>query len=129
MNQNSLTLWSPDEPHSQEVLQVVEKNVFDLEVLLHPDGAWTAGCHDEARPVQTDTGQPEWREDGGSFREAAGKKLNAVPSCCWTGNMSGYTEIFPVAPGGHSRGLHPRAWISLTKTNTARVERFIQPYL
>lgn len=57
----SLTLWSPDEPHSQEVLQVVEKNVFDLEVLLHPDGARTAGHHDEARPVQTDTGQPEWR--------------------------------------------------------------------
>lgn len=52
------TLWSPDEPDSQEVLQVVEKNIFDLEVLLHPDGARTAGRHDEPRSVQADAGQP-----------------------------------------------------------------------
>lgn len=53
-----LTLWGPDEPNSQKVLQVVEQNVFDLEVLLHCDGAWTAGCHDEPWSVQTDTRQP-----------------------------------------------------------------------
>lgn len=57
-DRHTLTLWSPDEPYSQEVLQVVEQNVSDLEVFLHLDGAWTARRHDEPRPVQTDTGQP-----------------------------------------------------------------------
>lgn len=56
---NTLTFRSPDEPNGQEVLQVVEQNIFDLEVFLYLDSARTAGRHDEPWPVQTDTGQPE----------------------------------------------------------------------
>ena len=58
-NTHTLTLWGPNESYSQEVLQVVEQNVFDLEVLLHSDRARTTRCHDEPRSVQTDAGQPE----------------------------------------------------------------------
>lgn len=52
------TLWSPYKSNSQKVLHVVEQNVFDLEVLLHPDRAGAAGRHDKPWPVQADTGQP-----------------------------------------------------------------------
>lgn len=52
------TFRGPDEPDGQEVLQVVDQNVFDLEVLFDLDGAGAAGGHDEPWPVQTDAGQP-----------------------------------------------------------------------
>lgn len=51
-----LTFGGPDEPDGQEILQVVDQNVFDLEVLLDSDGAGTAGGHDEPGPIQTDAG-------------------------------------------------------------------------
>lgn len=62
-NKHTLTLWSPDEANSQEVLQVVEENIFHLEVLLHPDAARTVGRHHEPRLVKSDAGQPEVEAD------------------------------------------------------------------
>lgn len=53
-----LTVRGPDKTYSQEVLQVVEQNIFDLEVFLHSYGTGTAGRHDEPGSVQTDTWQP-----------------------------------------------------------------------
>lgn len=50
----SLTLWRPDEPHSQEVLQVVEECVAHSEMLMSPYGTGAARGHDEVRPVQSD---------------------------------------------------------------------------
>lgn len=49
-----LTLWCPDEPYSQEVLQVVEERVAHSEVLMSPYGTGAARGHDEMRPVQSD---------------------------------------------------------------------------
>ena len=50
------TVRCPDQSHGEEVLQVVEQDVLDPEVLLHPDGARAAGRHHEARAVQAEAG-------------------------------------------------------------------------
>lgn len=49
-----LTLWCPDKPYRQEVLQVVEECVAHSEVLMSPYGTGAARGHDEVRPVQSD---------------------------------------------------------------------------
>lgn len=58
-----LTVWSPDKANSEEVLQVIEQNIFDLKVFFHPDGTWTACSHDKPRAIQTDAGEPGKMED------------------------------------------------------------------
>lgn len=49
-----LTLWCPNKPYSQEVLQVVQKCVAHSEVLMSLYGTGAARGHDEVRPVQPD---------------------------------------------------------------------------
>lgn len=72
-----LTLWCPDEPYSQEVLQVVEECVAHSEVLVSPYGTGAARCHDEVRPVQSDArhtvvcvdGAGEWQLRSGPLED------------------------------------------------------------
>lgn len=59
-----LTLWCPDKPNSQEVLQVVEERVAHSEVLMGLHGTGAARSHDEVRPVQSDARHTVMRVDG-----------------------------------------------------------------
>lgn len=73
----TLTLWRPDKPYSQEVLQVVEECVAYSEVLMSPYSTGAARSHDEVRPVQSNArhtivcvdGAGEWQLGGGPLED------------------------------------------------------------
>uniref|UniRef100_A0A480HJZ6 Uncharacterized protein C7orf43 homolog isoform X1 n=1 Tax=Sus scrofa TaxID=9823 RepID=A0A480HJZ6_PIG len=50
-------LWGPHEPHSKEVLEIIEQCVGDSETLVSPNRGLTRSSHHKARAVQADAGQ------------------------------------------------------------------------
>lgn len=81
-----LTLWCPDEPYSQEVLQVVEECVAHSEVLMSPYSTGAAGGHDEVRPVQSDARHTivcvdragEWQLGSGPLEDCCQRHLKTL---------------------------------------------------
>lgn len=59
-------LWGPHEPHSKEVLEIIEQCVGDSETLVSPNRGLTRSSHHKARAVQADAGQARSSEREGS---------------------------------------------------------------
>jgi hypothetical protein len=55
-------LWGPHEPHSKEVLEIVEQCIGDSETLVGPNRRLTRSSHHKAGTVKADTGQARSKE-------------------------------------------------------------------
>lgn len=102
-----LTLWCPDEPYSQEVLQVVEERVAHSEVLMSPYGTGAARGHDEVRPVQSDArhtvvcvdGAGEWQLGSGPLEDCYQRHLKTLGhkhSLSLTSVLAGFVAIVQI---------------------------------
>lgn len=102
-----LTLWCPDEPYSQEVLQVVEERVAHSEVLMSPYGTGAARSHDEVRPVQSDArhtvvcvdGAGKWQLGSGPLEDCYQRHLKTLGhkhSLRLTSVLAGFVAIVQI---------------------------------